>query len=383
LTHVVQIAAVKPRFSLARGVQIVVAAITCCLLILLPRVAAAAACEGIAVPRDDVVHGRAGARADEFLQAAADEGLSGAVLVSRRGEILLKKGYGYANRETREPNSSETLFNIASVSKIFTAAAILDLEAHAKLSLDDTLDAYLGSFPDEKRTATVHHLLTHTAGLVVRGFDLDYDSREGFVESVERAPIESKPGEVYRYTNAGYILLAAIVEKVSGQRFDDYLADRIFKPACLERTAFAWDKRIRGMPTAVGYAGDSVTQLFAEPPEEDVWGNRGPSNIATNVGDLYRWMRALGGGKILPETSIRKMFTAYVGDEGYGWHVGDSEYGRLLRRGGGLPGFESSLRWYPDDDVLIIVLMNNHLGFRVPVVTGIEKVVFAGHSPGD
>ena len=350
--------------------------ITCSLLFLLPQVAATAACDCIAVPRDDAVHGRAGVMADEFLQAMAEEGFAGAVLVSRRGEILLKKGYGSANRETREPNGPETLFNIASVSKIFTAAAILDLEARGKLSLDDTLDAYLGSFPDAKQTATIHHLLTHTAGLVIRGFDLDYDSRKGFVESVKQAPMESPPGEKFRYTNAGYTLLAAVVENVSGQRFEHYLAERIFRPACLEHTAFAWDKKVRDMPTAVGYAGDSVAQLSAEPPEEDIWGNRGPSNITTNVGDLYRWMRALGGGKILPEQSMRKMFTAHVGDEGYGWHVVDSEHGRLFRRGGGLPGFESSLRWYPDDDVLIIVLMNNHLRFRIPVVTGLEKIMF-------
>jgi len=337
---------------------------------------AAMACDAGDVPDGEVIRGDVGRRAHEFLLDLADDGFSGAVLLSRRGEILLKHGYGYANRESRVPNTSETLFNIASVSKVFTAAAALRLEEQQALSTESRLSEYIGEFPEPKSAATIHHLLTHTAGLVVRGASLDYDSRDGFVDSVRRAPVEAVPGEEYRYTNAGYTLLAAVVEAVSGVAFESFLEQQLFNPACMNRTAFIWEERIATLPFATGYAGDSVAQLAAVAPETDIWGNRGPSNIATTVGDLYRWVLALQGGRVLTRASTDKMFTAWVGDEGYGWHVIDTDHGRLFRRGGGLPDFESSLRWYADSDVVIVALLNNHIGFRLPVVEGLEDVVF-------
>ena len=333
-------------------------------------------CNDTSVPREDIVRGELGNRAHDFLLQMTDDGFSGAVLLSRRGEILLKMGYGYANREELQPNNSETLFNVASVAKIFTAAAVLDLEEKQALSLENPLSTYLGKFPDYKSTATVHHLLIHTAGLVARGAELEYGSRESFVDSVKKAPFETPPGKVFRYTNAGYTLLAAIVETVSGLPFEAYLEERLFKRACMTQTAFVWEKRVEKLPAAVGYAGDTIDHLSAVPPETDIWGNRGPSNIATNVGDLYRWIQAVKSEQIISNSSISKMFTAYVGDEGYGWHVIDTEHGRLLRRGGGLLDFESSLRWYQDEDLVIIVLINNHLGLRVPIVQGLEDIAF-------
>lgn len=146
------------------------------------------------------------------------EGYSGAVLVAQNGEIILHKGYGLADRERRIQNTPSTLFHVASVGKIFTAAAVLKLEMQGKLKTSDLISKYLGEFPKEKSGATIHHLLTHTAGLTVDGSTPDYSSRKAFVQSVKDAPVESKPGEKYRYTNAGYIVLAAIVEEVSGQR---------------------------------------------------------------------------------------------------------------------------------------------------------------------
>ena len=237
------------------------------------------------------------------------------------------------------------------------------------------LGTYLGAFPDAKSNATVHHLLTHTAGLVVRGAELDYQSRDSFVASVKSAAIEANPGEEFRYTNAGYVLLAAVTETVSSLPFEDVLKQRLFGPACMTNTAFVWDDDIEELPTAVGYAGKTVETLRAMSPETDIWGNRGPSNISTNVGDLYRWILALKHQKVISQSSIDKAFTAYVGDEGYGWHVIETKHGRLVRRGGGLPDFESSLRWYIDEDLVIIVLINNHIGFRVPVAQGLERIV--------
>ena len=346
------------------------------LLFISAQIASGSICGDTEILRRDIVRGDLGSRAHEFLLNMTDEGFAGAVLISRDGEILLKKGYGYANLEKQQSNSSETLFNVASVAKIFTAAAILDLEEQRALSLDDPLSKFLGKFPNQKSAATVHHLLIHTAGLVVRGAELEYESRESFVESVKQAPIETSPGEVYRYTNAGYILLAAIVEAVSGMPFEAYLTERLFQPACMTQTAFVWEEHIQNLHIATGYAGDTVDQLSPVSHETDIWGNRGPSNIATNVGDLHRWISAVKNEQVMSASSTNKMFTAYVRDEGYGWHVIDTEHGRLLRRGGGLPDFESSLRWYQDEELVIVVLINNHLGLRVPIVEGLEGIAF-------
>lgn len=238
------------------------------------------------------------------------------------------------------------------------------------------MSEYLGPSPAPKSAATIHHLLTHTAGLVVRGANLEYQSRDAFVASVKIAPVEAVPGEEFRYSNAGYTVLAAVVEVVSGMPFEDFLDERLFRPACMRRTAFVWDERSRMLPVATGYAGKTVDQLSPRPIESDVRGNRGPSDIPTNVGDLYRWILAIQNRKVLSKASIEKMFTPYVGDEGYGCHVIDTEVGRLLRRRGGRPDFESSLRWYMDEDLVVVVLINNHIGFRLPVVQGLEKIAF-------
>lgn len=339
--------------------------------------AATAACVDVALPEGETIRGPTAERVHAFLEMKTGEGFSGAVLLAKRGKIMLKHGYGLSDRARKIANSSETLFHVASIAKTFTAAAILQLEAQGRLGLDDRLDKFLGTFPEAKAAATIHHLLTHTAGLVARGADLDYNSRVGFVASVKEAPIESAPGAAYRYTNAGYTMLAAVVEEVTGMPFESYLEQSIFKPACMSRTAFAWDGRLDNQPMAVGYAGDNIEALTATPRAQDVWGDRGPSGVATTIGDLYQWIRAIRGGGVLSRASTDKMFTAYVGDEGYGWHVIDTRYGRLVRRGGGLPDFESSLRWYIDRDVVIIAVFNNRLRLRLPVVIGIEDIVFA------
>ncbi len=333
--------------------------------------------ESRSIPDGDAVRGSLGERLDRFLEAKADGGFSGTVLVARDGVVVLKKGYGLADRENNIRNDSETRFNIASVSKTFTATAVLQLERDGRLSVDDPVAEHLGPFPGRKNAATIHHLLVHTAGLAVRGTELEYRSRAAFVRSMKDAPMESPPGEAYRYTNAGYTLLAAIVEETSGQKFEDYLSKRIFEPAGMRSTAYVWEPGDPVWRNAVGYAGETMDELRPVDSQRDDWGNRGPGSIATNVGDLYRWVSVLKDGLVLDPESRDRMFTAYVRDEGYGWHVIDSPHGQIVRRGGGLPNFESSLRWYIDEDLVIVVLMNNHLGFRVPVAEGIERIMLA------
>jgi CubicO group peptidase (beta-lactamase class C family) len=325
-----------------------------------------------------------GEELDDLMNDFTKKGYSGAVLVATNGEIVLQKGYGLADRECKIQNTPLTLFNVASVGKIFTAAAVLKLEMQGKLKTSDPISKYLGEFPGEKNAATIHHLLTHTAGLSVDNSTpgsttkLDYSSRKAFVQSMKDAPIESKPGENYRYTNAGYVLLAAIVEEASGQPFETYLEKNIFKPAGLDSTGYPWDKKFDNAPVAVGYVGNKLEELKPAPRETNDWGNRGPGNLITTVGDLYKWTQALRKNKVLSEAAKKKMFTAYAHvTEGYGWHVAKTERNTtFVRRGGGRPDFESELQWYIDENTVVIFTVNNDLNFRRVVAPAIVQTIW-------
>jgi CubicO group peptidase (beta-lactamase class C family) len=325
------------------------------------------------------VKGKIGEQIDDLMINFSKEGYSGSVLVVMNGDTVLHKGYGWADRERKIQNLPQTLFNVASVGKTFTAAAVLKLETQGKLKTSDPISKYLGQFPKDKNEATIHHLLTHTAGLTVQGATLDYSSRKAFVQSVKDTPMESKPGEKYRYTNAGYTLLAAIVEEVSGVPFENYLQKNIFSPANLTSTGYAWDAKFKNAPVAVGYTGDKLEELKPTEREKDVWGNRGPGNQITTVGDLYKWIQALQKNLVLSKQAKNKMFTAYAhGDEGYGWHViKTARNTTMVRRGGGRPDFESEVQWYIDENTVIIFTVNNDLNLRRRIAPAIEQIVWS------
>lgn len=324
------------------------------------------------------VGGKLGEELDDLMTDFSKKGYSGAVLVAQGDEIVLQKGYGLADRERKIQNTPLTLFHVASVGKIFTAAAILKLEMQGKLKTSDLISKHLGKFPEEKSGATIHHLLCHTAGLVVDGAALDYSSRKAYIQSVKETPIESKPGEKYRYTNAGYVLLAAIVEEVSGQSFESYLQKNVFKPAGLDSTGQPWDKKFDNAPLAVGYTGNKLEELKPSPRLTDVWGYRGPGNLVTTVGDLYKWTQALRKNKVLSEEAKKKMFTAYAHvDEGYGWHINKTERNTMMvHRGGGRPDFESQVQWYVDENTVVIFTVNNDLNFRRVVIPAIAQTIW-------
>lgn len=312
---------------------------------------------------------------DLFIEQETKTGFSGSVLISENNNILLSKGYGLADREQKVLNNENTIFDIASVTKLFTVVAILQLAEQDKLSLDDTLSRHLGGFGPPKDQATIHHLLLHTAGLVPRGHDLDYDSRQGFVESVKNTPPESIPGESYRYTNAGYTLLAAIIEEISKTSYEDYLIENIFKPLDLKHTTFGIKDSIQNV--AVGYLGRTIDSLEVYNTPNLVWGDRGPGGILTNSNDLNTFLQGLEDEKLIKYEYLQKMYFEQMKGEAYGFHVLDrSGIGKVLARGGGLPHFESQIVWYKEKDIRVILLINNHLRKRQPVWNGIEKILF-------
>src|SRR5919107_1182597 len=178
---------------------------------------ALSACQRSALPGVEVsrrtADGDLRERLDTQMKIFEQQGFSGSVLAAARGNVVLEAGYGLADREKKIRNEAETLYEMASITKTLTAAAILRLESNGRLATTDKVSRFLGHFPPPKDQTTVHHLATHTAGLVIEGTDLyTGPDRERFLADIKRVPAESPPGSRYRYTNAGYAVLAAIVE---------------------------------------------------------------------------------------------------------------------------------------------------------------------------
>jgi len=302
-----------------------------------------------------------GARLDAQLTRFAEYGFWGTVLVAREGQIVLVKGYGLADADRDIRNTAATRFELNSMTKMFTGVAILQLDAAGRLHVADSVERYLGPFPAGKQGATIEQLASHTAGLIEAGADLAGDSRAAFVHDVKQTPRESPPGEQYRYTNAGYSLLAAIIEQVSGGSYEDYLLTHLLKPAGMRSATFR-DRLPQGdLRFARGYVG-TPARLEPGPPNPYVWGTRGAGGVWATVGDVYRWLLAVQGDSLLPAPQRRLLFSPPrpPSQEAYGWHVTTDSGGRpLIQKGGGSDDFASDMLYYPSDRVIIIWASNN------------------------
>jgi CubicO group peptidase (beta-lactamase class C family) len=203
--------------------------------LLVPALALAlgSAVAGLQVQGGVVVAGDVGRKVDEFMSRLEAWGFSGAVIVAKDGQIVMSKGYGLANREQKIPFTPETVSSIGSITKQFTAAAILKLEMQGKLKVGDPIGKYLPGVPPDKADITIHHLLTHTAGVRADfgGRDSDPIARDDLVKLVLASPLRFKPGVRYEYSNEGYSLAGAIVERVSGASYEAFLSEHLFKPA--------------------------------------------------------------------------------------------------------------------------------------------------------
>jgi CubicO group peptidase (beta-lactamase class C family) len=315
-----------------------------------------------------------------LLQGYAGFGFSGVVLVARGDTILLHEAYGLADSETGRENFVTTRFPLLSITKTMVATGLLHLADEEKLDLESPLSAYLGEFPEDKAAATTHELLTHTAGLIQEGYSTRSAVREEFVVNVKNAPVETPPGESWRYSNAGYSLAAALIEVVSGTTWEAYLSETEFKPAGMKSAAV-----LRGVfpaDVASGHRGDAINRRvmnFSDAPpyvSELWWGAAGATGVVCTVADLYRWLNALAENRLISEENRKRMLTAHIRDQGYGLHVDEIEGRRRIWKGGGAPNYETQMAWYPDDDTIVVIAMNDHVGWRVPVWSAIEDLLF-------
>lgn len=329
----------------------------------------------------DRVSGALGAQLDSQLTRFSEYGFSGTVLVVRDRGIVLLKGYGLADVTRGVRNSAATRFEMNSLTKMFTGVSILQLAASGRLRLGDPVERYIGALPG-KSGATIEHLATHTSGLIVKGTNLAGETRQAFLQDVKRTPREAPPGRQYRYTNAGYSLLAAIIEIASRQTYEDYLREHAFVPAGMRTATFRDEVPDSDTLFALGYVGTPAA-LDPGPPNPYEWGTRGAGGVWTTVGDMYRWLVAVEDGRVLPPAQRSVLFSLPrpPSEEGFGWHVRaptPTERARI-DKGGGSDDFASQLLYYPEQRVAIIWASNNlRQRWRRTLNHVLPDVVFGG-----
>lgn len=315
------------------------------------------------------VRGEIGARVDHYLARLVPYGFSGAVLVAKDGVVVLEKAYGLANRETGQPYAPDMVSSVGSITKQFTAAAIMRLEVDGKLKVSDSISAHLPGVPEDKAAITIHHLLTHTAGFRgdLGGADTEPIDRDALVAKVLAAPLASKPGERFEYSNEGYSLAGAIVERVSGLGYEAYLREKLFLPAGMKETGYllpAWP--VERMPLGYGQDGQPWGRVYRNHwlPDGPGWYLRANGGLHSTLADLYRWHLALEAGKVLPPEAVSRLqegHVASVGAEryGYGWGVEASRRGtRVVSHNGGNGFLFADFRRYPEEKVVIIAMTN-------------------------
>jgi CubicO group peptidase (beta-lactamase class C family) len=329
----------------------------------------------------EVVEGEVGKKLDTYLAKITPFGFSGALLVAKGGEVILNKGYGLAIRSDKTLNTSDTVFSTGSITKQFTAAGIMKLEMMGKLNTGDFLSKYIENVPEDKKGITLHHLLTHTSGVVDGvGDDFEKALRDETVGNVLDEPLLFEPGEEFSYSNAGYSLLAAIMERVSGQSYEEFMRSNIFKPAGMEFTGYRipeWEKKV----VAHWYVGEKDNGTPLEKPYP-YWNFIGNGGILSTTMDMYRWHLALIGEKVLSNEAKEKIFTPFLNDYGYGWDVLDREMGTLIQHDGGSSlGCSAEMRRYIDAGVVTMLFCNQSYGREVlfePIRDKIEELVFGG-----
>lgn len=296
----------------------------------------------------------------------------GAVLVAQKGAVLLRQGYGMANLEHQVLNHPETKFRLGSVTKQFTAASILQLQERGLLQVEQPVSVYLPVYPQGERI-TVHQLLNHTAGIPNYTSFSDFGERKRIAVSLDdvlswfsEMPLEFTPGEQYRYSNSGYVLLSKIIETVSGESYADYLQHHIFEPLGMVNSGY--DRYEPILPhRAVGYHFSGEAYQHADFIDMSI--PVGAGALYSTIDDLYKWDQALYTDMVLSESSKNQMFaptvsispdseTEYKAYYGYGW-VQDTHYKRnRLAHNGRIDGFSATIARYPESQTTIIALSN-------------------------
>jgi D-alanyl-D-alanine carboxypeptidase len=305
------------------------------------------------------------AKADAYVASYVKaERFHGSVLVAKDGKVILSRGYGMANLELDVPNKAETKFRLGSITKQFTATAILQLQEQGKLSVTDEISKYVPDSPEAWKGITIHHLLTHTSGIpsytdgpeYVQHMREDSKGPLEFIKKFRDKPLEFKPGAEFRYDNSGYFLLGVIVEQVSKMKYEDYLRRNVFDKVGMADTGYDWPTTIL-KNRATGYSKEKGKLINSE--YLDMGQPYAAGSLYSTVLDLYKWDRALYTSKVLSAKSIETAFTPNLGTYGYGWFIEPQHGHKTVGHGGGINGFSTVIRRAIEEDAVAIVLSNS------------------------
>ncbi|MBS1530988.1 MAG: serine hydrolase [Bacteroidetes bacterium] len=281
---------------------------------------------------------------------------NGTALIADRNGILLAKGYGYRDFKSKLPNDTSTIFAIASVTKTFTSAMVLELVRLHKVALTDRLAKWYPHFPHADKI-TITELLSHTSGIYdyTRSADHgDLSNEAKMMAFLAKQPLDFTPGSEFRYSNSGYSILGFIIARVTGKSYEQAIRKYLFKPAGMTRSTF--DSKFRDSNQAIGYEIGDTTRTAVAPADSATVFAAGA--IRSTVGDLYRWHLALEANRFAGRVLLEQAYTRVHGKYGYGWDI-DSIGGRkVVYHSGNIGGFCSILIRVPEDDVCIVLLNN-------------------------
>jgi len=294
-----------------------------------------------------------------------------AVLVAKKGVVLYKKGFGLANMEWNIPIGTNTVFQIGSVTKLFTALGILQLAEKQKLSLKDSVQKYVPDFPAKGHTITIEHLLTHTSGIkdyVTMNHSDPNVMRRDFktlevIDFFKNEPLEFVPGTKSSYSSSGTFLLGYIIEVVSGIPYGQYIDDNIFKPAGMTNSYYGDNSKVIPNRANSYMAEDGI---YKNGDYRSMTIPFAAGALLSTVEDMFKWHQALYSNRLLGKDLLTKSVTAYElnegtnGDFGYGWFVNYVQVkgSPTLAHSGGISGFNSLIMYLPNEDVLVVVLSN-------------------------
>ena len=329
-------------------------------------------------------------RLESYIEECDKNGLSASILVAKDGEIIYSGGVGLRNKTEKLPVTEETIFTTGSLTKQFTATAILKLQEENKLSVDDSLYQFFEDVPKDKQNITIHQLLTHTSGIVGNlGYGVDFVpiQKEKFLSEVYNSPLDFEPGKQFSYSNVGYSLLAMIIEKVTQTNYETYLQENLFQKAGMKHTGYLspkWDTT----QIAHGYKcrEDWGTHLLKWQADSNQisWHLKGNGGILSNPSDLYKWYIALKENKIISQKSWEQLTFPHVkenetGDSyyAYGWTIMNSDRNtKIIAHNGSNGVFYADFIQLPKENT-VIIYMTNELRYDTQIVAWeIEQLLF-------
>ena len=336
-----------------------------------------AAAQNTVAPTNDQIT----AKVDEYMNAAVKvESFSGSILVARDGKPVVSKGYGMANIELNVPNSPDTVFRLGSVTKQFTAMAIMMLAEKGKLNVNDAACKYLADCPAAWQAFTIKNLLTHTAGVpnytdfpTFAKTTVSPMTTAEMIALLRDKPLEFVPGEKFAYSNSGYYLLGVIIERVSGKTYADFLQENIFTPLGMKQTGYDVSARII-KNRAAGYVRQGGEFVNASYMDMTIPYSAGA--LYSTTGDLLLWDQALYTEKLVSRKTLDEIFTPVKSNYGYGWNIGKQFEHREISHGGGIYGFATEISRFPDDKLTVVVLSNVQGAPAGKVANDLAAIVF-------